>query len=272
MNRICAYPDCKKDISQLPESHILCTKHQIEFNIFIQDLENWNNEQGDNEIFSEGTTKHEERLVRNDYLFLFLHQNGCDVKELKAYLTEEIGSAGATSSLRLSSNKYVFSKGKRRVISFKEELLFITLARNWVTLKQVSLMNGINAGKLGPFIVENYEVRINLSDARIMRISESEIAVEEYRRKLLESRCGTHSFARFAKHGEISPDSFGEMFSTTNVTVRNWIKRGHVKAVRRKSSLFIKKREIKAFAKKVINSEISTSKAVINRCHEVLAR
>jgi len=273
MSRICAYPDCKKGISQLPESHILCTKHQIEFKIFVQDVENWNNGNGqehENDQSDKTTLKEKDRLEQADYFFLFRHKDGCSAQSLDRYLTKEIGSTSAKSALRRG-----YLQGTRNRLSweipFDEELRAISLARNWVSIRQVGKANKINAYNFFGFVKDNRETRINLSGALSIRKSEVADSVNAYKIKVFGSRRGARSFARFAKHDETSPGAFGEMFSTSDVTVRNWIKRGHVKAVRRKSSLFIKKREIKAFATKAINGEIPTTKIVMRRCHEVLA-
>lgn len=41
MDRICTIPNCGRNINLLPDRSMLCTDHQIQFNVFQQDVKNW---------------------------------------------------------------------------------------------------------------------------------------------------------------------------------------------------------------------------------------
>lgn len=253
MKRICLHPKCSKDIGILPNHLLLCTDHEISFRLFIQDLDHWT----------------DEKLKYEDYFFLFLHQDGCNASELDIWLVKEIGSTSAASSLRrgwLGGTKV----GRVWKIPFDEELRAISLARNWISIKQVGLVNKVNPYLFYDFIQEGCNIRVNLSGTRSMLKTEVAVAIEEYKRHNLGARDGARSFRRFAQNRELSPEAFGKIFNVSSTTARNWLSKGYIKSIKRKSCLFIKRREIQKFAQKVIDEDIVTSPEVVKCCQELL--
>lgn len=216
-------------------------------------------------------TKIGEHLDIIDYKFLYSHQNGCNGIDLSHHLVDVIGSTTAMTALRrgwLIGEK----TGRHWHIPFSEVLRAISLARNWSSTRCLGLANQVNPCCFRRFVSDNYEMRANLSGALAMRTIEAPEAIRAYKHSIQEKRRhgGARSFDRFAKRGELSPETFGDIFGVSDVTVRNWFHKGHIHGIRRKDCLFIKRKEVKVFARKVLKGEALTISEVIRQSNIIL--
>lgn len=256
--RQCQFRGCDRDISLLPECLTLCTDHQIQYHLFKQDVDEWIGES----------------LEEIDYWFLFLNQGGCDGTTVSNHLTKVIEITGAMASLRRGWLKG--EKKKRRWhVPFEEVQRAVSLGRNWISVKQAGLQNGITAHSFYEYAEHGLltETRINISGALAIRKLDVPIAIAKYRKLVRAVRkFGARSSDRFIDEGEISTEHFCALLDVSGTTVRNWTIRGHIEFVVRKGCKFFKLEAFWRFVRKALNDEVRMVPKVKERCALLLAQ
>ena len=255
MCKTCAFPDCGKDISVLPNGHILCTDHQIGLNLFIQDVEKWIGE----------------KLEQVDYLFLYLHQSGSDVKTADSHLVGVVDSTGTKSPLQNGWLKG--TKVGRNVwhIPFAELLRAISLARNWVSIRKAGREYSIQSGKFYDCAKagEFGKTQMNLSGALCIRRSAVKAAIIKYRAMVEEIRkTGAKSSNRFIQPGEFSTEMIADILGISSTSIRRRMKNGDINHRCRKSCKFSRMEDIQDFVQKILDGRIMTKKWVKKLCRE----
>lgn len=265
--RQCAVNNCAVSLDQLPDHISLCTKHQIELNLFAQDIRRWNDGRS---------------LPIDDVLFIYLHPDpiGCCAKTLAKHLGchestfQKYAKRGEIKAIRyLGPQTYTWK------IFQDEQIRVIDLERNWVKYYVVGRANKIRnqgfkklilAGKFGPY---TYSLSGDLMITR--EIAETDISGRFTRLKAKEKSEGYKSRKKarrlYLKRGEKTLNWVATQCGVFKQTGYQWKRTGKIRCKRRGNWWVVNSRDYRTFLEDMANRRYSgLREKVVQRCQLLL--
>lgn len=260
--RQCHFPNCKTNIDKLPPKHTYCTKHQIAFNVIIERLEIW---------FPL------DQFEDVDYVFLFVHQKGCNASELSRHLDGLISTREIAYALNKKRYKDNRSSTKHEwCIDLLSQSEIIVLARHFETIAQAAKKIGVRRQTMLTFATDGQErfgeVKHGISGRNVIRKQSSADLKAAFDLAMKETIKRRYKNIRSVFYGpkECSAFEFGKVMGVSDVNVRYWIRRGFLSADLLKGKNAISLSARWEFIIKGVEGKIPVRGKVARRCKELI--
>lgn len=259
--RVCEFPGCDRKIDLLPQDHIFCTKHEIDFNVYARYIEAW---------FPR------DHFENKDYIFFFIHQEDCNASELERHLHGFVGRGQIVNALDKKRFKGKRSDTRREWrIGTMAQAEITMLARYFETIAKAANRIGADRHTMLAFATDGQErfgeVRDGISGYNMIRIQDSGVLKEIFDQALKEAaeKRLRNIHSAFYDKSESSTIDFGEKIGVSDVNVRHWIKYGYLRVRRSNGRNAIPSDAQREFISNASKGKLPVSTKVVRRCREL---